>query len=224
MSVSIEQAPKLANPADVGNLDVLVGFDDAPAAPCGRADDLVSSAVPCNSLTIDALLGPPEIGAGEDLAAFRRLENSAAASMIDPGRPITYMDVRSWSLAFWAALRQRRCLTQKLNVALAGQIALVAPDGGSAGDVVAALMAGRAVDKSKIEKILAKAKVSYDSCLTQAMSEIAADYETLSRLIDSAESKAQAIERHCSRREAERYRLALLRRKAFDAQALGPFE
>lgn len=173
---------------------------------------------------VDALLGPPDLAAGEDLAAFRRLEDATAASLIDHTRRQTYIDIRCWTMAIWATRRYRRCREQKLQEALAGQILLVAPASAPRQTLINDLLAGRSVDKAKIDRHLAKARVSYDFCLSRAMAEIAADYEQLSRLADNAERRAHEIENHCSRREAERYQLALLRRRAFDAQALSTFD
>ena len=62
MSESIEQAPKLATPADVASQGVLVGFDDVPAAPSGQVDDLCSRFLPnpvieSDEVTVTALDG-----------------------------------------------------------------------------------------------------------------------------------------------------------------------
>lgn len=173
---------------------------------------------------IDPLLGPPRLLPGEDIDAFRKLEEACIETMIDNNRKLSYVDIRSWTNTVWEGRRYERARAQMLAEEIGSQI-VMANNGNipAASDIARDLILGLPVPPHKIKKILGKAAVSYDYCAAKAMERVLPRYAELTALAEKAEKRARDIERHMTRREAERYRLDILRRKAFDLGALSDF-
>lgn len=209
----------LENPDTPLKGDLATGGDEgaAAASPPMRSYDFSTS-------TIDALLGAPALMIGENMATVRALENAMSEDMADLSRPQSYVDIRAKASAIREAAQLERDRVQLLNQAIKEEVAAAA--GAHPGMVrqFDGFVAGRSFDRIKLDRLLGKAGLEFDSIAARAMARVRLQYEALSAMIDRAHKKAREAETHAWRREEKRMRIRLLRKKAQDANALNTFD